>query len=175
MLQYKLCWATCGLWVGHTRSNHFLNTSMYGDSTTSLSSLFQHVTTLLEGIFFLISSLNHSAATWSHSLSFHHCYMEEANSHLTTPSIPVIVDSNVLSEPAAFPEERILVPSATPHNTWAPDPSSTLAFREGFEELLFTSNLSPFFISLRLWQEPICPYFAWILYRSLDQLARLLS
>ena len=41
-----------------TISKHFLNTFRDRNSTISLDSLFQHLTTLLERIFFLISNLN---------------------------------------------------------------------------------------------------------------------
>jgi len=39
-------------------SKHFLNTSRDGDSTTSLDSLFQHLSTLSEKMYFLTSILN---------------------------------------------------------------------------------------------------------------------
>ena len=134
--------AACGL--DTLDLNYFLNTSMYGDSTTSLGSLFQHLTTLLEEMFFLISSLHFSGATWCRSLSFRHCYMgEEANSqpHHNPPS--GYCRQHCLPWASSSPEEIIPVLSAAPHYTCAPDPSSTLKFREGFEELLSTSNWSP--------------------------------
>ena len=50
-----------------TASKHFLNTFRDGDSTTSLGSLFQCLTTLLEKKCFLISSLK---LPWCNSWPF---------------------------------------------------------------------------------------------------------
>ena len=90
----------------------FLNTSRDNDSTASLGSPFQHLTTLLEKDFFLIPNLN---LPWQNLRPFHLlycCYMgKEANSHLTTTSFQGTVESDEVSpepplqaEPPQFPQ-----------------------------------------------------------------------
>jgi len=59
------------------------------------------------------------------AITSHHCYLgEEAEPYLTTTSFQVIVVSNTIShEPPTSPDWTIPVPSASPHQTCAPDPS----------------------------------------------------
>lgn len=76
----------------------FLNTSRDSNSTTSLGSLFQCLTTFLENKFFLISNLNSPGTHWGHFPLLHCCYLEEkANPHLATPSPLVVVESDKVS------------------------------------------------------------------------------
>ncbi|KAK4820465.1 LOW QUALITY PROTEIN: hypothetical protein QYF61_027747 [Mycteria americana] len=92
-----------------TTSTHLLNTSRDGDSTTSLGSLCQCLTTLSVQKFFLISSLNLpwcnlrpfplvlSLITWEKRL----------NTHVATTSFQVVVESNKVSPqppPLQFPQ-----------------------------------------------------------------------
>ena len=76
-----------------------LNTSKDGDSTTSLGSLFQCLTTLSVKKFLLIPNLNYSAATWGHFHLSHHLLLgkKETLTHLTTTSFQVVVESEKIS------------------------------------------------------------------------------
>jgi len=84
-------------------STHLLNTARNGDSTVSLGSLFQCLTTFLLKKVFLISNLKLpccnlkpfplilSLVTW-----------EETNTHLVTPSFQVLVESDKVSPQLLF-------------------------------------------------------------------------
>ena len=77
----------------------FLNTSMSSDSTTSLGRLFQHLTTLPENKFFLISNPNlpwHNLRPFPLILSL--LPGEEANPHLTSVSFQAVVAQLVTAE-----------------------------------------------------------------------------
>ena len=56
LVNRQACWQTTSL---SATSTLFLNASKDGESTTSLSSVFQHMATLSEMKFFLVSKLNH--------------------------------------------------------------------------------------------------------------------
>jgi len=71
-------------------STYFLNMSRDGDSTTSLGSAFQHLTTVSQKKFFLTSNLN---LLWCISTYAG----EEVNPHLATTSLQAVLESNMVS------------------------------------------------------------------------------
>ncbi len=77
---------------------HFLSTSRNGDSTTSLGSPFQHLTTLSEKKFFLISDLKlvQLEAIPSSYVG------EEAGPHLTTTSLQIVGEREMRAPEASF-------------------------------------------------------------------------
>jgi len=77
-----------------TKSKYFLNTSRIGDPTTSLGSLFQHLSMLSEKEFFLTSNLNLLAQL-------------EA---IPTCPITSYVGEEVFLEPPCFPAEQSQLP-----------------------------------------------------------------
>ena len=101
-----------------------MNTSRNGDCTTSLGSLRQCFSTLLEKKFFPNIQpeppLVQLKAITSHPITVN--LGEEADSQLTTTSFQGAIENNkVSSEPP--PDQTIPVPSAAPHQTCASDPS----------------------------------------------------
>jgi len=106
-----------------TASTRFLNTSRNSDSITFLGSPFQCLITLLLKKFVLISNLNlpwYNLKPFSRPISNY--LGEEANPHLSITSLQVGVDSNKVS-PEPPPDHTIPIPSTTPQQTCAPDPS----------------------------------------------------
>ena len=108
-----------------TTSTHRLNTSRDGDSTTSLGSLFQCLTTLLVK-FFLLSNLN---LPWCNLRPFplvlSTCYLrEETNSHLATTFFQVVVESDKVSPQSPLLQAKLFDSSLNhSHMTCSPDPS----------------------------------------------------
>jgi len=82
-----------------TRPTCYLNTSRDGDSTTSLGSLFQCLTTLSVKKFFLISNLKLPLVQLEVISSCPiTCYLgEETDTHLATTTLQVAVESNKVS------------------------------------------------------------------------------
>ena len=78
-------------------STCFSNTSRDGDSTTSLGSLFQCLTTLSLKNFFLISNLNLTQLEAIASCPITSYLGEAANTCLTTTSFQVVIESNKVS------------------------------------------------------------------------------
>jgi len=102
--------------LNHVSKHHIytsLNTSRDGDSTTSLGSLLQCLTTLLVKRFFVISSLNLSGGLLEaiSSRPIIHCLGEETNTCLTTTSFQVVVESNKVSpQPPFFQTKKTQFP-----------------------------------------------------------------
>ena len=93
-----------------TTSKHSLNTSRDGDSTTSLGSPFQCLTTLLEKKLSLKSNLN---LPWHNLKTFPLAPLlaEEADFHLATASFQVVVESNKVSpEPPLLQTKQFQFP-----------------------------------------------------------------
>lgn len=97
-------------------STNLFNTSSNGDSTTSLSSLFQFLTTLSMKKFFLISSLNIS---WCNLKEFSYVLSFFTLSEKTPSSLHLISGSCIkwcsLPWAFSFPHQTIPLPSAAPH------------------------------------------------------------
>ena len=118
----------------NTTSKHSLNTSRVGDSTTSLGSPFQCLTTL--SVIFSIAQMESplvqiKAIPFSRITSY---MVEEAGPQLTTTSLQVVIESNKVSpEPPILQTEQsqLLLPLLirpvlqTPHQLCCP-PLDTL-------------------------------------------------
>ena len=92
-----------------TTSKWFLNTSMDGDSTTSLGSLFQCLTTLSVKKCFLISNLNLLPLAQLKAISCLPvtCHQwEETNPALAVSTFPVLEESNNVSPQPPFPQSK---------------------------------------------------------------------
>lgn len=96
---------------------HLLNTSREGDSTTSLNSLFQSLTTLLVKFFFVISSLN---LTWHNLRSFPFAILLASwDKRLTPTSLQppfqvAVENNNVPLEPPFFQPKQPQLPQLLP-------------------------------------------------------------
>ncbi len=80
-----------------TTSKCFLNTSRVGDFTTSLGSPFQCPTTLLENKLLLMSSLKLAQLESIPSSPMASYVGEEANTHLTTITLQVVIENYKVS------------------------------------------------------------------------------
>ena len=109
-------------------STLFLNISRNGDSTMSLSSLFQYLTTPSGKKFFIISNLNLSCCNLK-PLPFILLLVTWEKRRTPTSFQPPFIEGGNCRGQQGFlwaffsPDWIIPVSSAVPHKTWAPDPS----------------------------------------------------